>query len=585
MTILENIRLASASAINKIKPGLEIKPEAFVYPPQSEMGDLSLPLFQPAKQAGQNPAALAVELADSLNQDLPPVFSKAAAAGPYLNFFLEPSGFIAFVMEDILRQDETYGRNHDGGGQPLMIEYSNGNTHKECHVGHLRNIVYGAAVGKLLAASGWQVIPVSYINDFGGFTAKTLWFYLSEEKRLGKAEHNRLLESMENKGALLGRYYALACKRLEDEPEAKAQVSEIMKAIESRHGEIYELWQKTRAWSLAQLQKIYEDLGVKFEKTFYENEYLSQGLEIVQKLYGQNILIKSQRAIIADLEKYDLGVLPIIRGDGTSLYPVADLALAVVKLEYEPRLAQSIYVVDVRQGLYFKQLFKVLELMGYNQKFVHLGYDFVTLPDGLMSSRSGNVITYEEVLSAALAEAIAETRARHEDWDQDRINQIAKALALGALKFEMLKVSRDKIIVFDIQEALRFDGYTAAYLQYTHARLYSIFRKEAANYHLINHDFSGLDAKQLALPVEFKLAAKLARYGESVRQAGQEYDPAEISRYLFELCQLINDYYHQAPIISAPDDLKNARLALIKAASEVLENGLHLLGIEALKEM
>ena len=585
MTTLEKARQEIVEALSTAYPDINIKPEDFVYPPKPELGDLSLPLFQCAKEGGKNPAALAQELAETLNASHPNSILSIKAAGPYLNFFLDKSWFISETINTVLNQTDNYGHNHDGNNQSVMIEYSNGNTHKECHVGHLRNIAYGDAVNHLLSLNGWQVIPVSYINDFGGFTAKTLWFYLSEEKRLGKTAHEELITKTSNKGALLGRYYAASVAKLEAKPEYKEDVTEIMKAIESRKGEIYELWQKTKAWSVDQLQSIYDQLGIRFEHTFYENEYLDRGLEVVKKLYGENVLVKSQGAIIANLEEWKLGVLPIIRSDGTSLYPVADLALAIAKFDYEPRLVKSICVVDVRQGLYFKQLFKVLELMGYKQHFVHLGYDFVTLPDGMMSSRSGNIVTYEELVEAARDKAKKETASRHSDWDEDKISQIAEALAIGALKFEMLKVGGDKTIVFDVNEALRFDGYTAAYLQYTGARINSIFKKEAANYHLINHDFSDIDWSKLSLEIEIQLTSKIAKYPEIIRQAGQSYNPAEVARYLFELAQLTNDYYHQAPVISAEEDIKNARLGLLKAASQTLKNGLNLLGIEALKEM
>jgi arginyl-tRNA synthetase len=288
-------------------------------------------------------------------------------------------------------------------------------------------------------------------------------------------------------------------------------------------------------------------------------------------------LIKSDGAIIANLEKYDLGVLPIIRSDGTALYPVADLALAVKKFK-ENKIKESIYIVDVRQSLYFKQLFKITELLGYKQKLTHLAYDFVTLPSGMMSSRSGNVVTYRELMDESIASAALETQTKRTDWSAKKIKQIATEIALSTIKFEMLKVSSQKTITFDIKEALKFEGYTATYLQYTHARIMSIVKKGRAKKVKINYQL-------LSEPTEKVLIMKLAKYPEIVLRATEKYDPSEITKYLFELCQNFNDYYHNVQIIKSEAAVKAARLELTKAVGQIIKNGLELLGIKAINEI
>jgi arginyl-tRNA synthetase len=557
---------------NKIKTALSLDQAIFIYPPNSDLGDLSLACFELAKTQQKNPVELARELAVKLSADpeLTEYFPTVQAVGPYLNFFFAPVYLAENIIPAVRQAKDKFGCNQDGDGKRVMIEYSNGNTHKEYHVGHLRNISYGDAVNRLLSANGYTAIPVSYINDFGIHIAKTIWNWRRDKTYAARPEP---------KGYLLGRCYAKASQILEDNPEGKSEVGFIMKEIESRQGENYKIWQKTRQWSIDYFASIYKELDIKFVHIFYESEVVDAGRQLVDKLFQQGILVKSEGAIIANLEKYDLGVLPVIRSDGTALYAVADLALASEKFN-RYHLDESIYVVDVRQSLYFKQLFKILELLGYHQAMVHLTFDFVTLPEGMMSSRTGNVITYQELRDKILEKLMAETTARHKDWSLNHITQVALSLMVSTIKFEMLKVGADKIITFNIQEALRFDGYTACYLQYGYARLKSIIRKSRWSALAGRPDWTELKEQK-----EKALLLKIARYPEIVISAGVKYNPSELAKYLFELVQLSNDYYHEINILKAAARTKRARLALIMAVTQVLQNGFNILGLKVLEEM
>lgn len=541
------------------------------YPPNPELGDLSLTLFTLAKIKRKNPAILAQEISENLNQNknLKTIILDAKAIGPYVNLFLNYNNLNIQVLTEIHKEKDKYGQNNSGHKSGVMIEFSNGNTHKEVHIGHLRNICFGDAITKLLAINGYKTIPVSYINDFGIFTAKTLWQYQKNEK------HYKSLGG--SKGYILGTCYKDSVTALEGNDRAKKEVTQIMKEIESREGQTYELWQTTRLWSINYLKEVYKDLDIKFNKTFYESEVIADGLKIVNQLFRRSILVKSDGAIIANLEKYNLGVLPIIRTDGTALYPVADLSLAVKKFK-ENKINESIYIVDVRQGLYFKQLFKILELMGYKQKMTHLAYDFVTLPTGMMSSRSGNVITYRELLDEAINHTISETKTKRANWSDKKIKQIATEIALSTIKFEMLKISSQKTITFDIKEALKFEGYTATYLQYTHARIMSIAKKGGDQKNKIDYSL-------LQEPTEKSLIMKMAKYPEIITRGAKNYDPSEITKYLFELCQTFNDYYHNVQIIKSENTIKVTRLELTKAVGQIIKNGLELLGINAINEI
>ncbi|MFH1822602.1 MAG: arginine--tRNA ligase [Patescibacteria group bacterium] len=568
--ILEKIKLDIVKVINQALKKKIVKASDLVYPPDLKMGDLSLPCFQLAKVIKKSPAEAASWLLTKLKFKSSG-FSSIKVIGPYLNFTINNEFLGSDLFKMIDKEKDQYGKNKNGGKERVMIEYSNANTHKEYHIGHLRNICFGDAVNKILAANGNETVPVSYINDFGIHVAKTIWAYSEffKDKKINN-----------NKGYFLGQVYARAIKELEKSKTGNEMVKFIMKKIESRQGNEYQLWQKTREWSIKQFNEIYQELGIKFTKIFYESEFIGDGLKMVDKLLKKGVLEKSQGAVIANLEKYNLGVLMFLRSDGTAMYPVADLPLALEKVK-KYKLAKSIYVVDIRQSLNFKQLFKVLELIGQKEKFIHLSYEFVKLPSGMMSSRTGEIITYQQLSKEIIKKAIKETKKRHKDWRENKVSEVAKAIAIGAIKFEMVKVNANQVITFDINKALQFEGYTAAYLQYTYARVRSIFRKLGNK----EHRTRNITTKNLLENKEHEMVLKLAMFPEIVEKAGENYDPSEIAKYLFDLAQMFNDYYHRVSVLKTKEEIRDARLVLINAVSQVLKNGLELLGIETVDEM
>ena len=567
MYTIEKIKKEIVGVINQALDKKVVTVSDLVYPPEMQMGDLSLPCFNIAKAKGVNPGEMARDLVGKIKSD--GIIVSVSAQGPYVNFTLDSNGAAKALAKEIKKLKADYGTNKSGKGKRIMLEYSNANTHKEYHVGHLRNICYGDAVNSIIAANCYKNIPVSYINDFGIHVAKTLWAFLSFYKDA---------ELPSNKGKFLGEVYVRSTREAEKSKTAKGLIETMMKKIESRQGTEYELWQKTREWSIEQFAGIYDELGIKFKHIFYESEYIQEGHKLVKKLKAEGILKDSQGAVIADLEKYGLGVLVILRSDGTATYPVADIPLAMAKIKkFKPDI--SVYIVDGRQSLYFKQLFKILELIGVKQKLLHLGYDVVKLPGGMMSSRSGNVVTYEDLRDEIAKRAITETKKRHPDWDKTRVANTVSALVKGTIKFEMLKVNANQSIVFDINKALSFNGFTAAYLLYAYARIKSVFNK-------FGNDLPGVvDFSLLKEEKEHKLLIKLIKYPEIIIDAGTKYDPSRLAKYLFELASLFNDYYHEVPVLKAKEKTRDARLILLNAVSQVLDNGLELLGINSIKEM
>jgi arginyl-tRNA synthetase len=578
----EKIKQDIAANLSKIL-AKKIVASEFILPPNPELGDLGWPVFSLAKELGKNSAELAREIATKYSTDDK---AEAKAVGPYLNFILDKKYLAENILSEINEQKEKYGEKKPPltppvkeGGEKIVLEFSNVNTHKEYHIGHLRNICYGDAITKILTANDLEVIPVSYINDFGIHVAKTLWDLAAYTKENLGGENIEDLPEAE-RGYLLGKIYVDASGKEKDDPAVAEEIGVWKQKIESREGVEYALWQKTRLWSIAHFASVYQDLKIEFRDTFYESEVVEEGKKIVEELLAKGILKKSEGAIIADLKEYGLEVLVVLRSNGTATYAVADLALARVKHQkYAPD--ESIVIVDVRQELYFKQLFKILELSGFTEKFLHLGYDFVKLPSGMMSSRTGNVITFQELKEEILAKCVAETKKRHEDWNDEKIKDNSLKIGLGAMKFEMLKVGAKSIITFDIAKALSLEGYTSAYIQYAYARIQSILRK-ITNYKL---QITNLDFTKLSENKEIELIKKMAIYPEIIEAAGKNYDPSEIAKYVYELAQLLNDYYHAVPVLAAEEETKNARLALLSSIAQVIKNGLSLLGIEVVDEM
>lgn len=549
----------------KIAGALDISEADLVYPPNSDLGDFSWPLFKLSQEKKMSPVEIAEKIKEELlsRDDLMNILDKIEITGPYLNFFIKPSFLITELLGNIFSRGRDYGQNNDGDGELSIFEFSNVNTHKNFHIGHLRNISLGDSLCRLHAVNGFSSYPVSYINDFGIHTAKAIWNY--------KKSHN----------SDLNKCYSDTVKEIEDNPDLLREISKIMSDIEARRGENYRAWQKTRKISLKEFDGIYKKLKIKFKKNYFESEVVDKGREMVDSFVKKGVLRKSEGAIIADLEKYDLGVLPIIRSDGTALYPVADLALAERKFKDFKKLRNSFIVVDVRQSLYFKQLFKVLSLVGYRQNFEHLAYDFITLPEGMMSSRSGNAIPFYDLYQKVLDKLIMESKKRHPEWSDKKIKKNCELLTVAILKFEMLKVSPKKIITFSMEEAIKFDGFSALYILYGLVRIKSILKKAGFKPKRVK----GVDFSDLKTDYEKKISLKLAKYPDIVKRAGANFDPSEIAKYLFELFKLFSDYYQNVKVLSAEKNTKKARLIFMGAIALVAENALGLLGIESLDEI
>lgn len=544
-------------------------------PPNLDMGHIAFPCFPLAKAARKAPPQIAAAIAEKLPQS--EIFSEAKVQGPYLNFTLNMKAVGEKVLALIL-SGEFFKMKLTSNDQKMMIEYSQPNTHKILHVGHMRNLCLGNALIRMLRYTGHDVMAVTYPGDVGTHVAKCLWYL---------KYHNQEPIPAENKGAWLGDLYTKGHLKLEDElgtpkeESNRAQLTAILKELHDGKGEFYDLWVETREWSINLMNQAYDWADVKFDRWFWESEVDAPSLKYVSELYAQGKLVKDEGAVGMDLSEDNLGFCLLIKSDGTGLYATKDVELARKKFE-EYGVDHSIYIVDNRQSFHFKQVFKVLDKLGFEnaKNCFHLQYDVVELPDGAMSSRKGNIIPLMTLIESMQKEIKDKYLSKYEgDWSSEEINETAKDIAAGAIKYGMIRVDNNRKIVFDLAEWLALDGETGPYLQYVCARINSLCNRLGPV--KTDVDWSLLNAKE-----EVELALKVQRFNDVALSSAENFKTASLTSYLFELGKLFNSFYANCEIGSAKSaELKDTRLALAKACGDVMKTGLEIIGIHAPNRM
>lgn len=493
------------------------------------------------------------------------------AAGPYVNFRVS--------LAEMARQDvaafldgSAFALEPAGPREKVMIEYSQPNTHKAFHVGHMRNVALGDALARITATLGHKVIAANYIGDVGTHIARCLWFY---------QRHRGEEPPATERGEWLGQQYTAATRMIEDAPEEQRkayerEVSETLQQIESGSGPLYELWRETRLWSLDSFAEIYRWLGAHFDEVFYESE-MTESRAIVEDGLARGVFQRSQGAVGIDLERYGLGFLLVLKADGTTLYATKDLALARLKFE-RFGIDRSIYVVGAEQTLHFQQVFKTLELLGYPQaaRCTHLAYGLVMLPEGKMSSRAGNVILFSRLRAEMDAYIRSHYLDAHRgDWPEEEIAETARRIAVAAIRYGMVKQDSTRAIVFNMEDWLVSEGDTGTYLCYAYTRIQSVLRNAIGMRVNPRADFA-----LLTQDTERRLIRQLHEFNRAVRQAGEQSRPNLVANFLFQLCKEFSRAYVTSPVLRAETpELAEARLALFTATGRVLERGLSLLGI------
>ncbi len=544
----------------------------FSTPPRIEMGHLAFPCFQYAKILQKKPLELAQEIANKVQNE----FAKAQVVGPYLNLFLTSQELGRSVIAPLQKGELL--KHEQQKIDPTLIEYSQPNTHKELHVGHMRNMCLGNALVRILRYTGRPVVANTYPGDVGTHVAKCLWYM---------KYHNQQSPPAEGKGEWLGKMYSLAHNKLEDErgtPQEeinRQQLTAILKQLEQKSGEFYDLWKQTRQWSIDLMNNLYAWADVHFDIWYWESEVDSASVQAAMELYQQGKLTKSEGAIGLDLEDEKLGFCLLLKTDGNGLYATKDIELARRKFStYNP--SRSIYVVDMRQELHFKQVFAVLKKIGFAEaeKCFHLKYNFVELPDGAMSSRKGNIVPIMELIEKMREHVKTQYLARYKDeWSQAEIDATADMVTHGAIKYGMNSMDPNKKIVFKMEDWLKLDGESGPYIQYAYARIQSLLQK-------ITQSSAQVNFEKLQMPIEIELSLKLAQFNKTVENCAQNLKTSTLCTYLYETAKLFNSFYHDCPIGKLEDlELQQARLALAQATGDLLKKGLELLGIPAPAKM
>jgi len=570
--------------------------EALARPPDPTLGDFAFPCFKLAKALRKAPPQIAVTLADALGDV--PLFAEVRPAGAYVNVKLALGRAAAIVL-----RAPAAGAPAPVPARPerVMVEYSQPNTHKAFHVGHMRNLCLGDALVRLLRADGHEVIAANYLGDVGAHIAKCLWWYLDV---LGPDER---VPPPTGRGEWLGELYARASNHLDELDEAaragdadaartlaaaRARTTGILQELEARDPELTRVWAETRAWSLADFDEIYAWCGVVFDRVFYESEVDEAGLALVEQFLAKGVFVVSEGAVgVVNDEVKHMPFFMLRKRDGTSLYSTKDLALARLKFE-EHRIDRSIYVVDARQSDHFRHVFLTLAKMGFAQaaRCEHVPYEMVELPSGPMAGRKGNVILFralrERMVSHLLERYLAKYRG---EWSDDEIERCAHTLALGAIKYGMLSRDVNQKIVFDLEAWLELEGNTGPYLQYSTARAGSILRRceelgleigaDAAG------DVGGLAVVLAALehPEERELVLAIDGLRPAAAQAAAALRPSVLCAYLHELAKSTNRFVNakHCRVLQSEGDVRRARVMLVAAAHGALRWGLARLGIDA----
>ena len=570
----------------------EIAPLSMGVPPKREMGDVAFPMFPYSKAAKKSPKDIAEDLLKRIGDDHPT--GEVVLAGPYFNVRLDISALSSSILKEVEEKGDSYGKSDRLKGKKAMVEFSCPNTNKPLHLGHMRNDSIGESVSALIKSQGADVMKVNLINNRGVHICKSMLAY----KTFGNGETP---ESTGEKGDhFVGRYYVRFAqweKEAEEEkkknpecvdnpdwvdPGEKAQA--MLRAWENGDEEVRALWQKMNNWTLQGLEESYKNMGISFDKYYYESETYKFGKDEVLKGLEKGVFQKEEDGSVqVDLAPIGLDKKVLLRKDGTSLYMTQDIGTAIRRHEDWP-FDSLTYVVASEQKYHFTVLFYCLGLLGYDwaKELHHLSYGMVNLPDGKMKSREGTVVDADDLLEELTALARAEIESKNREDAVDDVDETSRKIALGALNYYLLQVSPTKDMVIDPKESISFNGNTGPYLQYTGARISSILRKyeesEEKDVPFIGELLVGEDEKELLKLVD--------TFPEIVEKAAMNYDPSLIAGFLYDLAKTFSHYYHDNRILNAETkELIKARVMLCYMISVVMKNGFALIGVPFLVAM
>ena len=536
-------------------------------PPDRSMGDYAFPCFRLAKAMRKAPPAIAEELRAGIT--LPSSITKAEVKGGYLNFFEDRAGAASATIKRVLAEGENYGHSDEGSGKNVCVEFSSINIAKPFHIGHLPSTAIGNSLNRIYKALGYNTIAINHLGDWGTQFGKMIVAY----KKWGGGkpiEESTVRELVK----LYVRFHEEAEKDESLNDEARAW----FRKIEQGDSEAVDLWQRMKTLTLKEVGEVYKLLGVEFDSYAGESFYEDKMQAVIDELDAKGLLKTDKGAKIVDLSEYNMPPCIIVKSDGATLYATRDLAAAIYrKKTYD--FVKSIYVVAYQQNLHFQQFFKVLELMGYDwvKDCVHVNVGMVSMEEGTLSTRHGNVVYLEDVLNASIEKTLEIIKEKSPDLEDKEA--AARAVGVGAVVWGILYNSRIKDTSFSWKKMLNFDGETGPYAQYTHARCCSVLRKAGG------YDEADIDCTLLSGEAETALVKAIAAFPDTVKAAAEKYEPYLIARAAIEICSRFNKFYYDCRIMDDDMHIRNARLALTDAARICIKNALYLVGLEAPERM
>ncbi len=572
---MEKIKLKIANAI-KNAVNCEISLDSIIskieVPKDKKNGDFAYPCFNLAKVLKNSPMNIANDISNNIVKD--DMFEKIEVVNGFLNFYIDNNNIVKSTLTKIIDEKENYGKEVGNENINIIVEYSSPNIAKPFHLGHFRNTILGKAIYNLYKTLGYNVIALNHLGDWG----RQFGLLIEGYKRY-KDEFDIEKSPLE---ALLQIYVKISKLAKEDENIIEI-ARDNFKKLEQGDKELLEIWKFFKDVSLKEYNRIYEMLDIKFDSFNGEYFYNDKMDEVIDILEKKKVLIDSQGAKVVDVGE-NMPPCIILKSNGSTIYATRDLAAILYRARtYD--FDKCIYVTATEQILHFKQIFEVAKYLvdeKYQKGLVHVSYGMIRLKTGKMSTREGNVVYANELIKEAIKKA--KNIIINKNPNLENIDNVAKQVGLGALIFNYLKSSKNKDIIFDLDETLRFDGETGPYVQYTYARINSILNK--LNFQINNVDIKSINFDCLEKNEEVELVKKLSKYNEMINKSMSEYEPAILARYLIDVATLFSKFYNECSVISSKDeDVKFARCILVYATGIVIKNGLSILGIDTPNRM
>ena len=544
-------------------------------PPSDDLGDYAFPCFSLSKLLRKNPAQIAAELTEKLcgPGGLGDNGVTVKSTGGYLNFFVDKKQLAKTVIKSSSHDD--FGKG--GAAGRVVVEFASPNTNKPLHLGHLRNMSIGDSIARILAYCGCEVFRASINNDRGVHICKSMLAYqrcgdgATPEGAGVKSDH------------FVGDYYVMFNNKSADDASWNDDAQKMLKDWEDGDPQVLELWKTMNKWALDGFRETYKLFGVSFDKEYYESDIYKDGKEIVKDGLDRGIFHKKENGAVAvNLKEEKLGGEDgdkvLLRPDGTSVYIVQDLYLALLK-DKEFKYDRSFYVVGNEQDYHFAVLIAIFKKLGYDvaDKMKHLSYGMVELPEGKMKSREGTVVDADDLIKETKNLAKQEVVERYKELSDAEAEDRSLKIALAAIKYQLLKIDIAKNMIFDPKKAISFEGDTGPYLLYSYARASSIIRKAGG-------ERAAAIAESLQ-PAETRLVKKIAFFPSAIKFAHDRLSPSVIANYAFELAQVFNEFYHANQVIGSGGDVENFRVGLVASFRATIGKCLGLLGIETVEEM